>query len=250
MNKKFGDSSIKQRRSQRKRRTRITKSIIHAYKPKLGSEFKLPLLKSFDIDNEGPRPRINSNLFKNDGVDQHQSQFLSPAIHRPNMFNNQTMIDQINRTRSLSKNDISMQSITSNANNGVSSKPDLPFKISAIKFDQRNDDSDDEHDLTPIGKNDTSMIDPEQKKFIRTNRRNGTTFSRMSGLNVMNKSNIDNYKDQHKKYDVRRKSIRFDSQALLKFKKGVDKSIKVNHLAKSSSIIKGNFKFTFLARTR
>ena len=97
-------------------------------------------------------------------------------------------------------------------------------------------------DHSPINRNSHpsfNILDPEKKKFIRKSNRKGTAFSRLSGLHEIDDKNQNNFKNQHKKYDVRRKSIRFESTVFEKFKSVTNKYKSFTFLASSNSIIKG-----------
>ena len=57
----------------------------------------------------------------------------------------------------------------------------------------------------------------------------------MSALNIMNKSNIDNFKDQLEKYDVRRKSRMLRPDLLNKLKNAVHTTSKLVGTSKTIS---------------
>lgn len=86
------------------------------------------------------------------------------------------------------------------------------------------------------------LIKEPEKKFIRQRtKRMGTGFSRLSGLHEIDNNNLKNFKNQHKKYDVRQKNFKLTSQALKKFKKFTNKITSFNYLNSARGLKRGEF---------
>ena len=96
-------SSIKARRRGHKRRTKITKSIIGGYKPKLGSDLKLDFKLSQELESIVPefkeeffpsRKRKGSQQFMRDpSSNNNKSFYLSPQIYLTKKKINKSLIN-------------------------------------------------------------------------------------------------------------------------------------------------------------
>lgn len=95
-------------------------------------------------------------------------------------------------------------------------------------------------DLTPINRSKSNKpvqfnLPEGGKKFVRSSNQKLSTISKASVLNIMNKSNIDNFKDQLEKYDVRRKSMRMRPDLLIKLKNGIQAANRIMKKSKTNS---------------
>lgn len=248
MEKSIFDSAEPQRRSSHKRRTKIIKTIIQAYKPKLHIDLgdETPRAEPFEEQQkiEKNKDESQSIIYPSlpvggQSVGDSRSFYFSP-INQPRRRRSKRNItfievqklnnllapeNKLNTTQKSYGNDHSLSRINSHTN---------PIEIQAEYM----------NDPSPVNKShDKSMSVLNQSKFVRNNRRKMTNFSRITQLNQiedMNKQNQDNFKDQLKKYDVRRKSLKFNSSVLSKFKSTVEKTKLMGVIGKEKNTEDGN----------